>query len=262
MIAATIWSLFLPNVQKSIYFHQDPSKPLKLTEKTTTAFNLMWNHFKDGYNSKYLIKWSVWWALATCGFIQVQVYMQPLWATIVNDPSRPIYNGAVESILTVLGFLGTLAAGVLKIEWKTRGELALTCCSLLQGFAMLIASQTDRILVGYICYVVFGALYHLTITVASSEIAKLIKEDSYGLIFGINTFMALLCQTVLTLLVVSGRVGYALPPRRQYFVYGVYHVILGCLYIVIGLACWLNSKRDYRRASTVPDPPSRTVVIF
>lgn len=222
----------------------------------------MWNHLKEGYSNKYIIKWSAWWSLATCGFIQVQVYMQPLWAVIVNDPNQTIYNGAVESILTVLGFLGALAAGVLKVDWKTRGELALTCCSLLQGFTMLIASQTQYVVVGYICYVCFGALYHLNITVASSEIAKYIKEDSYGLIFGINTFVALLFQTILTLVVVTSGIGFALPPRQQYFVYGIFHVLVGVMYIIIGLACWLASKRDYRRASTVPDPASRTVIIY
>ncbi|XP_066255009.1 thiamine transporter 1-like [Euwallacea similis] len=261
MIVATSWSFFLSPVKQSIYFHRNPT-PQTLSHKSRFAFSLMWDHFKEAYSSKYLIKWSIWWSFATCGFIQVQVYMQPLWAEIVKDPDSPIYNGAVESILTILGFLGTLAAGVLKVDWKTRGELALTCCSLLQGFAMLIASQTDWILVGYICYVVFGTLFHLTITVASSEIAKLIKEDSYGLIFGLNTFIALLFQTIMTLVVVTKNVGFALPPRSQYFVYGVFHLILGCIYIIIGLSCWLASKRDYRRASTVPDQPSRTVIIY
>ncbi|KAH1004478.1 thiamine transporter 1 [Dendroctonus ponderosae] len=262
MLAATVWSLFLPPVNQSIYFHRDSVTPLVFGEKTKGAFQLMWGHLRQGYASFYIIKWSIWWALSTCGFIQVQIYMQPLWAAIVSDPTEPIYNGVVESILTVLGFLGALAAGVLKVDWTTRGELALTCCSILQGFVMLIASQTQWILVGYVCYVVFGALFHLTITVASSEIAKCIKEDSYGLIFGINTFVALLFQTLLTLAAVTGHLGFALPPQSQYFVYGVLHVILGVIYIVIGLICWLSSKRDYRRASTVPEPPARTVIIF
>ncbi|KAL1513893.1 hypothetical protein ABEB36_003233 [Hypothenemus hampei] len=262
MVSATVWCLFLPSVQSSIYFHRDSSSKLTRMKRTKTAFALMWGHVAQAYSSRYLLRWSIWWALATCGFIQVQVYMQPLWAEIVNDSKQPIYNGAVESILTVVGFLGTLAAGVLKVDWKTRGELALTCCSLLQGFAMLIASQTGYVVVAYVCYVVFGALYHLTITVASSEIAKLIKEDSYGVIFGLNTFVGLLFQTALTLVVVTDNMGFALPPRKQYFVYGVFHVILGIIYIIIGLICWLASKRDYRRASTIPDPPSRTVIIY
>ncbi|XP_050308768.1 thiamine transporter 1-like [Anthonomus grandis grandis] len=261
MIAATIWSLFLPPVKKSIYFHKDVSQKT-FAEKSRAAFSLIWYHLRDGYSNKYLIKWSVWWALSTTGFIQVQIYMQTLWQDIVNDPSVSIYNGAVESILTVIGFLGALAAGALKVDWKTRGELALTCCSLMQGFAMLISSQTSHVMVSYACYIVFGALYHLTITVASSEIAKVIQEDSYGLIFGINTFVALLIQAILTVLVVSDGVGFALPPRQQYFVYGVFHVVLGFIYIVVGLTSWLISKRDYRRASCVPDPPARSVIIY
>ncbi|CAG9769038.1 unnamed protein product [Ceutorhynchus assimilis] len=259
MIAATLWCLFLPPVTKSIYFHQDSTGQLLLKDKTKAAFRLMWRHLRSAYSSVYIIKWSLWWSLATCGFIQVQVYMQPLWVAIVNDPNQPVYNGAVESILTVLGFLGALAAGVLKVDWTTRGELALTCCSLLQGFMLLIASQAEQIIASYICYVAFGALYHLTITVASSEIAKMIDEDSYGLVFGLNTFFALLFQTILTMVVVTSGIGFALPPKKQYFVYGVLHVILGFMYIIIGLVCWMKSKRDYRRASTVPEPPSRTV---
>lgn len=38
----------------------------------------------------------------------------------------------------------------------------------------------------------------------SFEVAKCISEDSYGLIFGINTFFALLLQSVLTAIVVNG----------------------------------------------------------
>lgn len=38
----------------------------------------------------------------------------------------------------------------------------------------------------------------------SFEIAKCISEDSYGLIFGVNTFISLLLQTILTLTVVTG----------------------------------------------------------
>lgn len=262
MITATVWSLFLPSVKKTIYFHQDTSQQSSFIEKNISAYKLMWTHFTKGYANKYTIKWSVWWALATCGFIQVQVYMQPLWTAIVNDPNQNIYNGAVEAVLTILGFLGALFAGVLKVDWQTRGELALTCCSLLQGFIMLISSQTQYVYVSYICYIVFGGLYHLTITIASSEIAKNIEEDSYGLIFGINTFAALLIQTVLTLVVVTGDVGFALAPRQQYFVYGMFHVVLGFMYIIIGLASWLASKRDYRRASTVIPPTTRTVITF
>lgn len=244
MIAATLWSLLLPSVEKSIYFHHEKTHQLLLKDKTKHAFNAMWTHFKHGYANKHIIKWSVWWSLATCGFIQVQVYQQPLWTAIVNDPNQPIYNGLVEAVLTVLGFLGALFAGVLKVDWSKWGDVVLACCSLVQGFVMLASARTEFVILSYVSYVIFGALYHFVITIASSEIAKYIDEDSYGLIFGINTFAALVFQTILTVIVVTSGIGFALEPRSQFFVYGLFHVILGAIYFIIGLIGFFINERN------------------
>ena len=40
----------------------------------------------------------------------------------------------------------------------------------------------------------FRALYQFLITVASYEISRNLHDDTYGLVFGINTFMALAFQ--------------------------------------------------------------------
>ena len=48
----------------------------------------------------------------------------------------------------------------------------------------------------------------------SFEIASHITQESYGLVFGFNTFLALAFQTVLTA-VVADSAGLALPPREQ-----------------------------------------------
>jgi thiamine transporter 2/3 len=58
----------------------------------------------------------------------------------------------------------------------------------------------------------------------SAEVAKNIGEDSYGLIFGVNTFIALALQSVLTLIVVSD-VGMALKIRTQ--------VSIGALWFIL-----------------------------
>lgn len=182
--------------------------------------------------------------------------MQPLWTAIVNDKDKPIYNGAVEAVLTILGFLGALLAGVLKADWKTKGELTLTICSLLQGFVLLFSSQTEYVFISYVCYVAFGMLYHFMVTIASSEIAKHIKDESYGLVFGFNTFIAIVFQSILTAVVVrGGAIGLALSPRDQYFVYGCFHVIVAVMYIVIGLITWFRIRKDYRRASSIIAAP-------
>ncbi|XP_050305717.1 thiamine transporter 1-like [Anthonomus grandis grandis] len=239
---ATAWSLFLPSVKKSIYFHQEEAHVLTLKEKWRYAFFSIWKHFKYAYSNKYTLKWSIWWSLSTCGFMQVQIYMQPLWTEIVNDHELPIYNGYVEACCTILGFLGALLAGYLKLNWEKWGELALSCCSLIQGTVLFLSSYTSYVEVSYVSYVIFGGLYQFLITIASTEIAKKIHEDSYGLIMGINTFLALAIQTVLVVIVVSGDLGFGLTPRHQYFVYGVFHVLLGVLYIIIGTIGYVMNR--------------------
>ena len=56
--------------------------------------------------------------------------------------------------------------------------------------------------------------YHIIDIISSYEVASRISPDSYGLVFGVNTFMALFFQTILTL-VVADDAGLALPPRTQ-----------------------------------------------
>ncbi|KAI4464903.1 folate transporter [Holotrichia oblita] len=250
LIAATIWAIFLPNVPKSIYFHRMLEENQHLTAgKYKTAFSLMKKHFVDSFSNKYVLKWSIWWALSTAGFIQVQTYVQPLWTQIKPNADN-IYNGAVEALLTILGAGGALLAGCLKTDWKHKGELVLSLCSITAGAVMLLSSQTEEVMVSYAAYVGFGAIYHFMITIASSEIAKYILEDSYGLVFGLNTLIALLVQTFLTLCFVSGDLGVALDPRDQFLTYGFYHIVIAALYIVIGLASWIQSSKDIKKTYT------------
>ncbi|XP_066248538.1 thiamine transporter 1-like [Euwallacea similis] len=253
LIAATFWSFFLPPVKKSIYFHQETTLLLSKTKKTRQAFSTMLQHFKHGYSNAYTVKWSIWWSLATCGFVQVQTYMQPLWSTIVGDQEYTRYNGVVEAVLTLMGFLGALIAGFLRVNWINWGEIVLSCCSLIQGALMVVSSQTDRIMVSYICYVVFGALFHFVITIASSEIAKFIKEDSYGLIFGINTFAALSFQAILTVIVVTGNIGFGLQSRGQFLVYGGYHLVLGLIFIIMAIYNRIRSAKSQVTKSNALD---------
>lgn len=248
IIVATAWSLFLPSVKKSIYFHRTPEKELLTSrEKYQSAFSLMRTHFLESFRNTYVAKWSVWWALATCGFVQVQTYMQPLWSVINKDSNSVLHNGTVEAVLTLIGCLGALSISFIKTDWSQRGELVLSLCSILSGALLIISSQTSYIIVSYACYVVFGGLYHFVITIATSEVAKHILEDSYGLVFGLNTLIALILQTFITLCLVTGQLGWNLPPRSQHLAYGVYHMGIAVIFIIIGLVEWLNSHADVNK---------------
>lgn len=105
---ASAVSFFLPRVDRTIYFHRVSTVE---EEEILPDRQLTWNaamkrvqrDFVGAFKDKYVLKWSVWWALGMCGNFQVGNYVQPLWETIapVNEDNH-IYNGAVEASTTLL----------------------------------------------------------------------------------------------------------------------------------------------------------------
>lgn len=250
LILATLWSLTLPSVKRTIYFHQTQNQRPFTPTKFRNAFVLMRKHLSDFAKNKYILKWAVFWALSTAGFLQVQIYMQPLWTQIGQESDEgdyEVYNGAVEGVATLLGFGAALLGGYLKVDWESKGELILTICAFMQASVTLISSQTEQVLVSYACYIVFCTMYQFLITVASAEIAKGILEDSYGLIFGMTTFIALVIQTFLTICLVTGDLGWNLIPRNQFLAYGIFHIFIAGFFILIGLISWIKSNRDIKK---------------
>lgn len=67
-------------------------------------------------------------------------------------------------------------------------------------------------------------------TTYSAEVAKHLVEDSFGLVFGINTLFALLFQTLLSLLLVSES-GLALNIVTQFIVYASMYILTGLVYL-------------------------------
>ncbi|XP_055708650.1 folate-like transporter 3 [Phlebotomus papatasi] len=201
---------------------------------------LLWKHFVAGYSNRTVFQWSLWWALAMCGFLQVQTYIQPLWQQI--DERDTFWNGAVEAVLTLFGALSALLAGSLNARLIEKWDLwILTICSAIEGALILVAAFTQYVIVAYVMYILFGTLYHFMITIASATVAKYLAEDSFALIFGINTMFALLFQTIMTIVVISD-VGFALDPRGQFQVFGWYFVCLAAIFGVTGLVKIINRK--------------------
>ena len=134
------------------------------------------------------------------------------------------------------------------MDWCTLGELTLALVSLLDAVLLYLMATTATIVMGYTGYLVFRATFQMMITVARSvivmmmmmmmmvmmmmvvmsvpsfEIARHISPSSYGLVFGLNTFLALGFQTILTT-IVADSAGLALEPRPQvrckYFLFGL-----------------------------------------
>uniref|UniRef100_A0A1B0CHT6 Putative folate transporter 1-like aedes albopictus n=1 Tax=Lutzomyia longipalpis TaxID=7200 RepID=A0A1B0CHT6_LUTLO len=216
-------------------------KEEKIRFSCQRAIVLLWQHFIAGYSNRTVFQWSLWWALAMCGFLQVQTYIQPLWQQI-DYGRETFWNGAVEAILTLLGALSALLAGSLNARLIEKWDLwILTICSLVEGALILGAAFTQYVMVAYVTYILFGTLYHFMITIASATVAKYLVEDSFALIFGINTMFALLFQTIMTIIVISD-VGFALDPRGQFQVFGWYFVCLAAIFGATGVVKIVNRK--------------------
>ena len=78
---ATLVSFLLPSVTNTIYFHRDTSgvsdvqgsecDSISTLEKCRRALLLVKRDFVNSFSNLYILKWSLWWALATCGNFQV-----------------------------------------------------------------------------------------------------------------------------------------------------------------------------------------------
>ncbi|KYN13471.1 Thiamine transporter 2 [Trachymyrmex cornetzi] len=249
---ATIWSFFLPPVGQSIYFHhinrisidEENSDAIEHTLfcKVKNAYALLLKHFVLAYSNYRVIKWSAWWAFSTCGYLMVVTYSQLLWQTAVKPGDR-IYNGAVDFAYAILGSISVFCVGKIRLNWNLLGDIMCSVFAFLEGSILLISSYSYNIQILYVGYVIFGVIYHVMVTVASFEVAKCISEDSHGLIFGVNIFLALLMQSLLTFVVVNTIM---LNIRQQFYIYSGYFMVLAMIYLVLSVI----NIRQYRRSMT------------
>ena len=63
----------------------------------------LWKDAKDCYRDTSLKRWSICMMINTSGWLFVVGYVQNLWEVIVPSGEYAIYNGAVESVATILG---------------------------------------------------------------------------------------------------------------------------------------------------------------
>ncbi|EDW37832.1 GL19735 [Drosophila persimilis] len=254
-------SLVLPSVPRSLYFYANDASPSPTPggEEKVPQFSLkracrlLWYHLVSSYSNRIVLQWSVWWALATCGQIQVISYIQFLWKEVAPE-HQSVYNGGVEALATLLGAVGAIVAGMLNSN-KRRSSYMLcnSICAAVLGGLLLYASQTTVLWVAYVNYVLFCAIFFFIITVAGAIVAENLVEDSFGLVFGINTLVGLMLQTILTIVVVEPDPGFGLGLRDQYLVNGGYFLCLGGifgLWILIAKLCAKSRNSKQMRITT------------
>lgn len=224
-------------------YTKTPSISLKKVLRT------LWKDFLHCYSSRTLLNWSVWWALSTCGYFQVINYSQGLWEEVAPSSRSGIYNGSVEAVSTFLGAITVFVVGYIKISWSTWGELLLALFSLINAFAVYIMAVIGNIWVCYAMYVLFRSIYTILITIATFQIAAYLNMECYALVFGVNTFVALALQTLMTVIVVDSS-GLGLGILTQFKIYAGYFAIIAFIFFGFGL---FNVMKNCRHKQ---DPPN------
>ncbi|XP_029029996.1 thiamine transporter 1 [Betta splendens] len=223
------------------------------TRSLMEVLRLLFDDFKKCYRCRPLLAWSLWWALATCGYLQIVNYAQPLWEKVRPSQDYEIYNGYVETLSTLLGALAALLVGYLPVSWALWGELALFVFSLLMAVCVFVMGTLNNIWLCYSSYILFRAIYMLLITVATYQIAANLDVQRYALVFGVNTFVALLPQSLLTLVVVDSA-GLGLDVFTQFFIYSGYFAFISVVFLIAGL--WNLASR--RRSEALVNNPSES----
>ncbi|KAL3848261.1 hypothetical protein ACJMK2_019130 [Sinanodonta woodiana] len=229
--------------------HEGVENSSSSSSKCKDGFLFMLKEMKDSYSSRVVIIWSVWWAIASCGNFQVLNYVQNLWAVISSQDSpgenADVYNGAVEAASTLLGTISVMLVGFLPVEWSRRAEFFMAFVCAANAVFLIMMAHTSNIWVAYVLYVLFRLSYITVITIATAQIAQNLSKQRYGLVFGCNMFLALVLETILTVIVVDKAV-LGVGIVDQFTVYGGYFVVISVLFFAVAIwKCIRKRSNDY-----------------
>ncbi|KFP77689.1 Thiamine transporter 2, partial [Apaloderma vittatum] len=129
----------------------------------------------------------------------------------------------------------------MKIDWDLSGELALGIFSAVDAGSLFLMHFAANIWACYAGYLLFKASYMLLITIATFQIAVTLSAELYALMFGVNNFVALAIQSILTVVVVDSR-GLGLDIVTQFLIYGSYFAVIAGIFS-LGSICTLVSSQ-------------------
>ncbi|XP_078116026.1 thiamine transporter 1-like [Sander vitreus] len=273
---ALMTSFFLPRPQTSLFLRGTDCAQQRSSDEDSqdseSQYFFMWvktaaNHVgrmfrrlaldcKECYSSVAVLFFCIWSATGTCGFYQVTEYVQLLW--IYMQPHNfTAYNGGVDSISTLSGAAATVAVGHMSVEWAVWGELVLGSFTFLIAGALFLMDLTDNIWISYTCFFIFKTVFMQLSTICTFQIAKKLNRERYALVFGINSFVGTVLQSVLTAIVISTK-SVQLTITSQFLIYASFFVAISLLFTVRGVYTVLHMKRSAggnqaERASNLPE---------
>ncbi|KAL4635041.1 thiamine transporter 2-like [Arapaima gigas] len=207
------------------------------------AWTKLMKHYKGCYSSVAILFLSLWWSMGRCGFYQVSNYVQILWSLKEPHENFTAYNGAVDAVATLSGAAASFAVGHLTLSWFVWGELILGLFSVVSAGSVYVMDVTSNIWICYASYVLFKSSYMMLITICTFQIAKKLSKECYALMFGVNTFLAMILQTILTAVVINTK-SLQLPLTTQFFIYATFFATIAFIFLVRGVYTLIQVRRS------------------
>lgn len=198
----------------------------------------------------------MWWVFNSAGYYLVLYYVQILWNEIYPTmDNRRVYNGGVDAASTLLGAGASLAAGYVKIRWRLWSELVIGVVTAFQAGLLLLMNTTSNIWLCYAAYVLFRGSYQFLVPLAIFQIATSLSKELCALVFGVNTFFAIVLKTIITIIVADKR-GLGLSVHPQFYVYFGYFTLLAVVYLVAAICVGIrHSRRKQLAEPALPKEP-------
>ncbi|XP_070765410.1 thiamine transporter 1-like [Enoplosus armatus] len=211
---------------------------------------------KKCYSSAAVLFFCIWAAAGRCGFYQVTGYVQLLWV-YMQPHNFTAYNGGVDAISTLSGAAATVAVGHMSLEWSVWGELVLGVFTFLIAGSVFLMDLTDNIWISYTCFFLFKTVYMQLTTICTFQIAKMLNRGNYAMVFGMNSFVGTVLQSVLTAVVINTK-SLRLTITSQFLIYASYFAAISLLFTVRGVCTLLHVKRPAEgnraeRATNLPE---------
>ncbi|XP_062907761.1 reduced folate transporter [Mobula hypostoma] len=215
-----------------------------------SALVKMMMELKNTVRSHRLKLWSLWWIFNSSGYYLVVYYVQILWDNIYpSRENRGVYNGGVDAVATLLSAIASFSAGHVTLRWSLWAEVVIFIVTALQAGLLFLMNTTNNIWVCYMGFVLFRSSHQFLVPIAIFQIAASLSKELCALVFGINTFLATILKTIITLIIADKR-GLGLHVHDQFFFYIGYFSLLAIIYLGRGLYIFGTYYREHKAHSS------------
>uniref|UniRef100_UPI00398E9EB9 reduced folate transporter isoform X2 n=1 Tax=Pristiophorus japonicus TaxID=55135 RepID=UPI00398E9EB9 len=233
----------------SVTLVNEKPKALRGWHWRETALVKMILELKNTVRSPRLKLWSLWWVFNSTGYYLVVYYVQILWDNISpSRENRGVYNGGVDAAATLLGAIASFSAGHVTLRWSLWAELVIFVITALQAGLLFLMNTTTNIWVCYVGFVLFRSSHQLLVPIAIFQIAASLTKELCALVFGINTFLATILKTIITVVIADKR-GLGLHVNNQFYFYIGYFILLATVYLMRGLYVFGTYHREKKARS-------------